>query len=95
MDFYTKTVKKSLETLNSDPGGLSKSEVAARALEYGPNAISVKGEPLWRKLVEPFRNVFMAVLFVAVAVSVWHHEYIDAAIIGAIMGTNALMYYVQ
>lgn len=95
MDFYTKTVKKSLETLNSDPGGLSKSEVAARALEYGPNAISVKGEPLWRKLVEPFRNVFMAVLFVAVAVSVWHHEYIDAAIIGAIMGTNALIYYVQ
>lgn len=37
----------------------------------------------------------MLVLFVAVAVSLWHHEHVDAAIISAIMLINAVIYYVQ
>lgn len=94
-DYYTKTATKCLEDLRSGPEGLSKTEVADRLKQYGRNQIVVKGEPLWRKLVEPFVDVFMAVLFVAVGVSLLHNEYVDAIIIGAIMAINALIYYVQ
>jgi Ca2+-transporting ATPase len=95
MDFHTKTIEKCFEQLESSPQGLSAIQAMDRTKEYGSNLLVVKGEPLWRKIVEPFANVFMAVLFVAVGVSVWHHDYIDAAIIGAIMLANAIIYYIQ
>jgi len=75
--------------------GLSSSEADERTKMYGLNEVVVKGEPLWRKLIEPFANIFMLVLFVAVAISVWHHEYLDAIIIGAIIAVSAIIYYVQ
>jgi Ca2+-transporting ATPase len=95
VDYYTKTTEKCFEELQSSPDGLAKTEVAERLRQYGSNSIVVKGEPLWRKLIEPFIDIFMLVLFVAAAVSIWHHEYIDAIIIGAIMAINAGIYYVQ
>lgn len=95
MAYYTKTINQSLQELNSDLDGLSKIEASERLAQYGLNVITVRGEPLWRKLIEPFVDIFMAVLFVAVAISIWHHAYIDAAIIGAIMFINAMIYYVQ
>lgn len=95
MKYYTETIEKTFENLGAHLEGLSKSEVEERVREHGLNAITVKGEPLWRKLVAPFTDVFTAVLAVAIAVSLWHGEYVDAAIIGAIMFINALIYYVQ
>ena len=95
MDYYTKTTEKSFEDLQSSPDGLAKTEVAERLRQYGPNSILVKGEPLWRKLIEPFIDIFMLVLFVAVAMSLLHNELVDAVIIGAIMAINAGIYYVQ
>lgn len=95
MDFHTITAEKSLEELQSSREGLAPSEISARQQQYGKNVLTVKGEPLWRKLIVPFANIFMLVLFVAVAVSLWHHEYVDAAIISAIMLINAVIYYVQ
>lgn len=95
MDFHTKTIEKCFEQLESSPQGLSAIQAMDRTKEYGSNLLVVNGEPLWRKIVEPFANVFMAVLFVAVGVSVWHHDYVDAAIIGAIMLANAIIYYIQ
>jgi Ca2+-transporting ATPase len=95
VDYYTKTTEKSFEDLQSSPDGLAKTEVAERLRQYGPNSILVKGEPLWRKLIEPFIDIFMLVLFVAVAMSLLHNELVDAVIIGAIMAINAGIYYVQ
>lgn len=95
VDYYTKTVEQAFEELKSSPEGLAATEVQERLRQYGPNRIVVKGEPLWRIILEPFVDIFMLVLFVAVAVSLLHHEYVDAIIIGAIMGINAAIYYVQ
>lgn len=95
MDYYTKTTTKSLEELQSNLRGLAKTEVAERQREYGMNTIAIKGEPLWKKLIEPFADIFMLVLFVAAAVSVWHGEHVDAVIIAAIMLVSAAIYYVQ
>lgn len=95
MLFYQKTVEDTLHELSSSAEGISKHQAGERLKKYGPNEIQLKGEPFWKKLVEPFANVFMAVLFVAVIISFWHHAILDAIIILIIMLVSASIYYVQ
>ena len=95
MDFYKKTIDETLQELHSSTQGLSHKEVTRRRSLYGANEITVKGEPLWRILVEPFASVFNAVLGVAVVISLWHRAYFDAAIIVGIVLISAVIYYVQ
>ena len=95
MLFYQKSAEDTLHELSSTLEGISRHEASERLKKYGPNEIQLKGEPLWKKLVEPFANVFMAVLFIAVLISFWHHAVLDAVIILVIMLTSATIYYVQ
>jgi Ca2+-transporting ATPase len=95
MLYYTKSVKQTLKELDSSEKGLADSDAEERLRVYGQNQIEVRGEPLWRKLIEPFANVFMLVLFVAVVISLYHHAALDALIIGVIMLASATIYYVQ
>lgn len=95
MLYYTKTIAETFRELATNENGLSNGEAEARSKKYGTNSIQIKGDPLWRKLIEPFANVFMAVLAVAIVVSLIEHATLDALIIGIIMATNAGIYYVQ
>ncbi len=95
MLYYTKSIQQTLKELEATQKGLAASDAKERLSLYGPNAIKVKGEPLWRKLIEPFANVFMLVLFIAAAISLYHHAVLDAVIIGIIMMASATIYYVQ
>jgi len=95
MLFYQQTAEDVLRELSSTPNGLSTHQAHERLKQYGPNEISLKAESFWKKLVEPFANVFMAVLFIAVLISFWHHAILDAVIILVIMLTSATIYYVQ
>ncbi|MDN5275837.1 MAG: pacL2 [Candidatus Saccharibacteria bacterium] len=95
MLYYNVTAEEALDHLKSSPGGLSHAEAARRQMRYGKNELVLKGEPLWRKLLTPFLDVFMAVLFIAAIISVVHHAVMDAAIIIAIIVVSAIIYYVQ
>ncbi len=95
MLYYDKSVHATLDDLDSSENGLSNEMVEERLRIHGKNAITVKGEPLWRKIVEPFANVFMLVLFIAAAISVFQHELLDSIIILTIMVISAGIYYVQ
>jgi len=95
MHFYTKSVKQTLEELDTNENGLPLSDAAERLQRYGRNEIKVTGDPLWRKLIEPFANVFMLVLFIAVGISIFHGDYLDASIISVIIAISAVIYYVQ
>ena len=95
MAFYDKTIKETLVELESTTKGLSDIESDERLRHYGLNTIKVKSDPLWRKIVEPFKSVFMTVLIVAAIVSLWHKSYFDAWLIIFIMAVNAIIYYVQ
>lgn len=95
MPYYTKTIRQTYDELDTSASGLAATEAEERLKIHGPNAIKVSGDPLWRKLIEPFANVFMAVLFIAIIISIFHHAYLDAIIIGAIMAVSAVIYYVQ
>lgn len=95
MLFYQHSAEETLRELSSSLKGISRHEASERLKKYGANEIKLKGEPLWKKLVEPFANVFMAVLFLAVLISLWHNAVFDAVIILVIMFASATIYYVQ
>lgn len=95
MDFYTKTTEQTLTELASTDKGLVSEEAQKRQLKYGKNLIDIKGTPLWRKLLEPFANIFVAVLVAAALLSLFTGHTVDAAIIFAIISVSAIIYYVQ
>ncbi len=96
MSFYDKTPNQTLKELKVDArNGLSSSDVRQRLKEYGRNEIVVAVEPLWRKLLEPFRSLMMFVLALAAGISVWHGATFDAIVIGVIMLISAVIYYAQ
>jgi Ca2+-transporting ATPase len=93
--YYNDTAEEALQALQSTQKGLLSDEVKKRLEQYGPNALEIKGEPLWKKIVEPFRSVFMFILFIAASISYATGESLDGNIIISIMVINALIYYVQ
>jgi len=95
MLFYHQSVEETYQELRSGPEGISRREAAHRLKVHGPNSLKIKGEPFWRKIVEPFANIFMLVLFIAAIISLIHNAVFDAVIIIAIMLVSALIYYVQ
>lgn len=95
MNFYNNTTEETLTALETRPTGLTAIEAAHRLKKYGPNAIIIASEPLWKRLLEPFANVMMGVLAIAVIISLLHHAYFDAFVILAIMGISATIFYVQ
>jgi Ca2+-transporting ATPase len=95
MLYYQLTTEETLDALASTPEGLSRTVAKKRFEKYGANSIRIKGTPLWRKLIEPFADVFMLVLFIAAVLSILHHTPIDAVIIIGIMLVSAIIYYVQ
>lgn len=95
MLYYNKTTQQTIKDLESSEQGLQPSEARKRLATYGPNAIKIKGDPLWRKLAEPFADVFMLVLFVAAVLSILHNTPVDAVIIFGIMLISAVIYYIQ
>jgi Ca2+-transporting ATPase len=95
MMYYTISAGQALKELGVSKNGLSVSEAEERLKIHGPNTIKIMGEPLWRKLIEPFADVFMIVLLVAAVISFWHSAILDGAIIVVIMMVSAIIYYVQ
>lgn len=95
MSFSTTSIPDTLRALDATLDGLSPSEVNERLAIYGPNAIKLSREPLWRIVLAPFLDVFVGVLLVAALISIWHNALIDAIIVLIIVGINAVIYYVQ
>lgn len=95
-NFYNQTVKDVLSQLAvTADKGLSSKEVAKRQATYGKNQLQVKETPLWRKLLEPFIDVFMIILVVALVLSLIQQDWIEAVAIAVIILADAIVYYVQ
>ncbi len=92
---YKQTIDEIYRNLDTAEQGLTSDEAELRLRELGPNSISVKREPFFKKLIEPFMSVFMLILGIAIVISVLTDERIDALIIGAIIAITATIYYVQ
>ena len=81
--------------LESSEGGLQKQEAAKRLAEYGANELSFDTTSLWKRIIEPFKSIFVAVLSVAAVISIFTNKPLSAYIIGAVLIINAVIAYVQ
>ncbi len=95
MLYYNSSIHGTLASLETSSEGLSNSDAAERLRSHGLNMIRVRGEPLWRKVIEPFASVFMLVLCVAAIISLIHQDIVDGIIIFVIIMISALIYYIQ
>jgi P-type Ca2+ transporter type 2C len=76
--------------------GLSAAEAARRHAQYGPNELqAAAGRTLAQRIGDQFRDIVIWVLLVATVVSAALGEYLDAAVIVAIVVLNALMGVLQ
>ncbi len=93
--FYNLTIDEALKKLGSRHEGLTANDIKKRQKKFGENIIKLQSEPLWRKILEPFMDIFSLVLIVATVVSLIHNEVIDAVIITVILAISAAIFYVQ
>lgn len=95
-NFYNQTTKEVLKTFTVDPDrGLSSKEAEKRQQTYGKNLLKVAETPLWKKLLEPFIDIFMVILVIALILSAIQQNWIEAITIGVIIAVDAIIYYVQ
>ncbi len=95
-DFALLDEEKVFEKLSTSKEGLSTNEVKIRQEHYGLNILTNLNKiPLWKKLLEPFLDVFVYILIIAAIISAVAKEPLDAAIITVILFANAIIYYVQ
>ena len=96
MDYAEITPDQALAELATSSDGLSPAEARQRARAYGPNQLQeAAGPPLWRRVIEPFKSLFVAILLVAAVLSIATGEYLDAAVMTAVLSVNAIIYYAQ
>lgn len=95
MNYFAMSVEQSIEDLKSSKNGLDEEDVKTRQKQYGLNYIRVKSEPLWRKIIEPFMDVFTLILALAAGISFWQNEKLDGIIIIVIIAISAIIFYIQ
>lgn len=95
MVFYRQNKEEVIDELKSSPKGLTSESANSRLAKYGHNILNIRGESLFKKIIEPFRSIFVLILAIAAGLSLLKHEPIDAVIIITIIVISAVIYYVQ
>jgi Ca2+-transporting ATPase len=95
MFWYKESIEEVFTTLSASQDGLSTSEAAIRIVKYGENKLEFRSKPIWKIILEPFSNIFVIVLLVAMIISWLSNEIVDATIISSIILINAIIFYTQ
>ncbi|MBW3545261.1 MAG: cation-transporting P-type ATPase [Bacteroidetes bacterium] len=76
--------------------GLSRDEARQRLQKWGPNTITkTKQQPAWLRFLLQFHQPLIYILLVATVVTIILGEYLDAAVIFAVVFINAVIGYIQ
>ncbi|MEK7095685.1 MAG: cation-transporting P-type ATPase, partial [Patescibacteria group bacterium] len=84
-----------LGKLGTSSEGLSSLEAEKRQKQFGYNELRTRTEPMWKRLLEPFRSIFVLVLTFAAIISFISHEQLDGFIILTIIAVNITIFYSQ
>ena len=95
--WFSRQVSDAVEDLRSDlDSGLSKSEAEQRLQEQGPNSITTSSGPgALRRLLAQFNQPLIYILLAAAAVTAALDEWIDSAVILAVVLVNAAIGFVE
>lgn len=95
MLYYNHSVKDSLIDQRTDAdSGLSTKEVKRRRLKFGDNVLSIKTTPLWKKLLEPFADLFMIILLIALVLSILQQSWTEVIVIALDMVLDVSVFYI-
>ena len=87
-------VLKSLDTAVSS--GLDTAEAGRRLEQHGRNEMTARaGIPGWRRFLLQFHQLLVYVLLIAAAKAAFLGEFVDAAVIAAVVLVNAIVGYIQ
>ncbi|MBI2135702.1 calcium-translocating P-type ATPase, SERCA-type [Candidatus Woesearchaeota archaeon] len=93
---YFKKLNDVFAELNVTATGLTSTEVSSRLQKYGLNVLKAKKAiSPFEIFVAQFKSFVVGILLVAVIISVVLGEYLDSAVIGAILVLNAVLGFVQ
>ncbi len=94
--WHTLTPGEAFQTLESQPGGLSRVQVTERALKYGPNELQAahRTSP-WEILLEQFKNVLILILLGATAISLFLGHGVESIVIAVIVLFAVVLGFVQ
>ncbi len=82
--------------LGTGPHGLPSAEAEARLAQYGPNELEPIPPPPWyATLLHQFTSPVIYILLIAAAVTLALEEWIDAAVIAAVLALNAAIGFTQ
>jgi len=96
VNWYNKEIPALLEELGTSLSGLSPAEAALRLAKHGPNSLKEKPKRgALAMFLAQFKDFMIGVLIAAALVSGAIGEWLDAAVIGAIVILNAVMGFVQ
>lgn len=85
-----------LSQLGTSVVGLSAPEAARRQKASGPNRVSSKGgTSAWLKLIRQFHQPLVYIMIIAVAVTSFLGEWMDAMVIGGIVLVNTIVGFLQ
>ncbi len=96
MEYYQQSINQVLESLQTEPAGLSPEEAAKRLERYGENALdtATRINPL-AIFIDQFKSFIVYILLFAVVFSLLIGEYVDTSIILIILLVNALIGFFQ
>jgi H+-transporting ATPase len=78
-----------------NPNGLTSDEAIRRRGEFGPNAIAEKTQPRWQIFLAKFWSPIAWMLEAAIVLQLWVGQFIEAAVIAALLLFNATLGFIQ
>lgn len=86
-----------LREMDVEPeAGLSADDAVQRKEQYGPNTITQeKGTPAWKRFLLQFNQPLIYILLAATLITSLLHEWIDSAVIFAVVFVNAVIGFFQ
>lgn len=92
----TLEVPETFDLLASSEAGLASAEAAKRLAEIGPNVLVAEEKiNIFSIIIHQFKSPLIYVLLVAAVVTFFLHEYIDMAVILAVVILNAIIGFIQ
>ena len=93
--WHTLLLHDLFSTLDSNEHGLSTVEADKRLRQFGYNEIAASKEPFWKKLLAPFRSIFIIILLIAALISFISGKQLDGTVILIIIAINSIIFLSQ
>ena len=95
-DWHALTSEHSLQQLHSSDAGLTSAQASERLQKHGLNQLPQRaGLTPWRRFLLQFHNLLIYVLLASMAMTLVLGQWLDSAVIFAVVLINALICFIQ